>query len=354
MRILYGVQGTGNGHLTRALAMRRSFAHYPALKVDYLLSGRAKSDLFGVEELGDYSWYPGLSFATRDGKISLLDTISHNPWWRFWQDVHELDLSQYDLVISDFEPVCAWAAKRQGKRCIGLSRQHAFYHFHPQLPATALQRAMVRQFSPCDSPLGTHWCDVGNHTIPPLFETYQPTDMGDSNRYLVYLPFQPLPQIEALINALSDYQFDVFHPQVGAPEVGQRTTYTKDNAAYFAPCRKKFREAFSQAKGVLTNAGFGTASEALAGGKRLLVKPLTGQFEQQANAYCLQRMGFGTVTADLSFQDVSCWLERSDSVTIRWPDVATSLGEWLAQGATEPVCQLSRRLWQATSALRVA
>lgn len=346
MKILYGVQGTGNGHLTRALAMAKVFPHHPQLKVDFLISGRDRSQLFGVEALGDYRWYPGLSFATRDGKISLLDTISHNPWWRFWQDVHDLDLSDYDLVITDFEPVSAWAAKRQGKRCIGLSRQYAFYRYHPALPTTALQRAMIKQFAPCDVPLGTHWCDLGCHSIPPLIEPSQPAQLSAFPRYLVYLPFQPLAQIESLIESLSDYQFDVFHPQA--------TAYETPNAVYSGLSRHGFRSAFNRACGVLTNAGFGTASEALASGKRLLVKPLKGQFEQQANAHCLVNMGLGSVTSELKQQDVLQWLKQDKYVTLQWPDVAATLGGWLANGATEPVAQLSRRLWQATLRMQVA
>lgn len=61
MKVLYGVQATGNGHITRARVMA------PALKqagvdVDYLFSGRPADELFDMELFGDYQTRRGLTF----------------------------------------------------------------------------------------------------------------------------------------------------------------------------------------------------------------------------------------------------------------------------------------------------
>lgn len=341
MRILYGVQGTGNGHITRALAMAKAFAETPQVQVDYLISGRARNELFGVETLGDYQWRPGLSFATRDGRISILDTISHNPWWQFWHDVNHLDLSGYDLVISDFEPVSAWAAKRQHVPCVGLGRQYCFYHAHRQLPVNSLQRAMIKQFAPCDLALGTHWQQVSPTTLPPLIEPKHYADQVEKGRYLVYLPFQPLADIKALLARFSDYQFDVYHPNT--------THCVTENAVYYAPSRDGFKQAFSKAEGIISNAGFGTSSEALAAGKKLLVKPLKGQFEQQANAHYLASAGLATVAQSLSPSVIAGWLHSSTSAQLTWPEVAPTLAKWLAKGDLNTAQSLSQQLWQLSN-----
>jgi UDP:flavonoid glycosyltransferase YjiC (YdhE family) len=39
MKILYGVQGTGNGHITRARAMAAEM-HAAGVEVDFVFSGR--------------------------------------------------------------------------------------------------------------------------------------------------------------------------------------------------------------------------------------------------------------------------------------------------------------------------
>ena len=45
MKILYGVQGTGNGHVTRARALNKYFHHF-GIHVDFLFSGREQHRYF--------------------------------------------------------------------------------------------------------------------------------------------------------------------------------------------------------------------------------------------------------------------------------------------------------------------
>jgi hypothetical protein len=52
-----------------------------------------------------------------------------------------------------------------------------------------------------------------------------------------------------------------------------------------------FLKSMASAEGVLCNAGFGTASEALFLKKKLLVIPMKGQYEQQCNAASLRELG---------------------------------------------------------------
>ncbi|HCS28312.1 MAG TPA: glycosyltransferase, partial [Spongiibacteraceae bacterium] len=51
MRILYGVQGTGNGHISRARMMARHFT-LRGSKVDYLFSGRDLGRYFDMQCFG--------------------------------------------------------------------------------------------------------------------------------------------------------------------------------------------------------------------------------------------------------------------------------------------------------------
>lgn len=50
MKILYGVQGTGNGHIARARAMANAFAAQHC-QVDFLFSGRDPKRYFSMEPL---------------------------------------------------------------------------------------------------------------------------------------------------------------------------------------------------------------------------------------------------------------------------------------------------------------
>ncbi|MCH8502591.1 MAG: glycosyltransferase [Aliidiomarina sp.] len=346
MNILIGVQGTGNGHISRCHALAQALSHHPSVQADFLVSGRAPEKLFDMEAFGAYQWRQGLSFQVRDGRVSVLDTISHNPWTQFWQDVRELDLSRYDLVVTDFEPVTAWAARRQGVRCIGLGRQYAFFKQSAALPTSLLQRTMLRQFAPCDVTVGMHWEDIGPHVLPPLIHRPAGALPILGHEILVYLPFEPLAHVLALLQNFPEYQFAVYHPEAQREDHG--------HIQCFAPSRQGFALAFARAEGVIANAGFETSSEALAYGKKLLVKPLTGQFEQLANAHCLATRQLATVMDSLNVNDVEEWLETSRTVRMEWPDVGPVLAEWLANGAYEPVAKLHQQLWLHTQRIALS
>lgn len=93
------------------------------------------------------------------------------------------------------------------------------------------------------------------------------------------------------------------------------------------------------------NAGFELASEALTLGKKLLVKPLGGQFEQLTNGKTLELMGLAQLMDSLDANAVRNWLDAPSPGQIVYPDVATALALWLAEGAEETLANLSRRLW---------
>lgn len=69
MRILFGVQGTGNGHISRSRTLARALKSR-GVAVDYLFSGRAADGYFEMGEFGDYRTFPGITFASHQGRIS--------------------------------------------------------------------------------------------------------------------------------------------------------------------------------------------------------------------------------------------------------------------------------------------
>ncbi len=135
MKIFYGVQGTGNGHITRARAIAQKFKGKD-VQVDWLFTGRPKDQFFEMDDFGDYQWRAGLTFATSHGNIQYFKTALRNNLIEFIRDIRGLDLSGYDLVVTDFEPVTAWAAKLQGIKTVGIGHQYAFGHQIPSRETT--------------------------------------------------------------------------------------------------------------------------------------------------------------------------------------------------------------------------
>lgn len=337
MRILLGVQGTGNGHLSRCSALSEALMQHD-VEVDYLISGRASEHFFDMESFPQWQWRQGLSFAVRNGRIDLGATLRQNQWKQFWRDVKALDLSSYDLVVTDYEPVVAWAARRQKVRCIGMGRQYAFYHHTQSLRLPWMYQQMIRWFAPVTDVVGMHWIADGQHVLPPIVHHRTTAQQAEKDHFLVYLPFESLISVHRLLVKFPHYRFSVFHPDA------KRQTLA--GIDYYPPSRTKFAEHFVRAEGVISNAGFETACEALAYGKKLLVRPLAGQFEQLANARCLAELGLATQLTELSEEGLQAWFAKGERHQCFWPNVAEELAAWLAAGATENISELGRRLWR--------
>ena len=119
MKIFYGVQGTGNGHITRARVMAKEL-QAAGIEVQYQFTGRPVDKYFDMEIFGDYQTRAGLTFNINKGSINMVKTVLEARPINFINDINSLDLSGYDLVISDFEPITARArAWRPMRSCRG-------------------------------------------------------------------------------------------------------------------------------------------------------------------------------------------------------------------------------------------
>lgn len=338
MKILFGVQGTGNGHISRSRTLARAL-RARGLEVDYLFSGRAADGYFEMAEFGDYRTFPGVSFVSHRGRISGWRTLKGLAPIRFWQDLRALDCRDYDLVISDFEPLSAHAARRWGKPSLTISHQASFDWSIPRWGESGFSRQLMHRFAPVGRSLGLHWFHFGQPLLPPIVDPM--TLSPDNRQVLVYLPFEQTEQIAALLSRFNQQQFVCFHPAIRTPSQWR-------NIRFEPQAREGFKQVLAGCRGVISNAGFELASEALSLGKKLLVKPLGGQFEQLTNGKTLELMGLAQLMEGLDANAVRHWLEAPASGAIRYPDVAAELADWLATGAVEGVESLSRRLWART------
>ncbi|QYJ74947.1 MJ1255/VC2487 family glycosyltransferase [Shewanella sp. FJAT-52076] len=336
MKILYGVQGTGNGHLSRARVMAKALAERGA-EVDYLFSGRPKSQFFDMDIFGDYRVATGLTFVSKAGRISSVDTVRHNLSCRWWQDIRGLDLSSYDLVLNDFEPVSAWAARRQKVPCIGISHQAALRFDVPKVGNTWFNERLLEYFAPVDVALGCHWHHFGFPLLPPFVDVGEVSE-EHGHDILVYLPFEAPGDIIDFLRPFDNYRFLVYHAQSPNGPV-------PEHIQWHGFCREGFRRHLAEAGGVVANAGFELASEALTLGKKLLVKPLIGQFEQLSNVAALQLLGAAHSMMHLSRDAMRSWLKSASPEPVRYPAVGDALVQWIEQGEWHRGDLLSEQLW---------
>lgn len=340
MKLLYGVQGTGNGHLSRARAMARAFAG-SSIQVDYLFSGRAPEQFFDMECFGAYTTRRGFTFVNRNGRVDYRRTLLGNDYLRFLRDVLALDLASYDAVVTDFEPITAWAGRMRGKRVISMGHQPAFDHAVPMAARDLRTMLVMRLFAPGDVRVGMHWSKFGAPILPPLI------DVGDEpvghrrDKVLVYLPFESQARVQALLAGIAGYQFYVYAPGLAHEQRGHLHLRPTSLAG--------FRRDLHDCAAVLCNAGFELSSECLALGKRLLVKPQGRQMEQASNALALRELGYGDALGELDAERIRAWLARDEPAPqICFPDVAAAVVRWLEAGDLGPRAleSLSAGLWR--------
>lgn len=336
MRILYGVQGTGNGHLTRARSLGPKL-EMAGVEVDYLFSGRDRSQYFDMELFSNFDCRRGLSFAVHRGEIDHWRTAQDVRPFTLLADISQLDLSGYDLVISDFEPITAWAARRQNKKCISMSHQSAFNYAVPKVRGYLFSRAMMKYFAPSSINVGFHYHHFGQPVLPPLIEK-QVTKPPAHKKIVVYMGFEALDDILVFLSPFPDYEFQVFT---------HVTEKLQLENIYINPIsHKDFHTQLSDAEGVISNAGFALSSECLALGKKLLIKPLHRQFEQLSNSLALQCLGRATIANHLDQNILAQWLTTEPHIPIAYPDVSRLLADWIAQDSSLDIYQLTNEVWR--------
>ncbi|MFV2030415.1 MJ1255/VC2487 family glycosyltransferase [Neisseria sp. S1] len=339
MRILYGVQATGNGHITRARTMLPAL-QAAGITVDFLFSGRDAGKYFDMECFGKYRTRRGFTFHLEQGRIAWPRTLADLKLRQFWHDVNRLNLKHYDLVLTDFEPVSAWAAKKQGVPSVGLAHQYALRYPLPGTSNRFLLRHGITAFAPAQKYLGIHWLQFGCPILPPLIQTDIHTPATDDNFILVYLPFDNLNLICNWLAPYNHYRFRIYAP-VSNP--------SKQNRIEILPLsRPAFQHDLANCSGVISNTGFGLCSEAMTLGKKILTRPLPGQIEQQSNAIILQQMQRATIMHDFDADILALWLDSPAPPRMAFPKTASHIASWLADGAVESVQTLADMIWQKT------
>ena len=320
MKILYAIQGTGNGHLARATEI------VPILKsmadTDVLVSG-TQADL-KVPFTIDYS-FPGLSFIVgQQGGVDLWKTIRRMPVSSFLHDIRHLPVDNYDLVISDFEPVSAWACKLRGKECVGLSHQNAV--LHPSAPQPSFDdyvgKLILKKYAPSTYQYGFNFKAAPDAIFPPVIrKDIRTAETTVNKHYTVYLPAYSDQQIQAVLSKIPEVEWQVFSKH-------SKDKYTAGNIQFQPVSLEGFTHSFLHCTVLISTAGFEGPAEALFMGKKLCVIPMKKQYEQYCNAAYLKSMGIKVLDHFTNSSDeLSRWVHHSPALQIIFPDLTREILE---------------------------
>lgn len=315
MKILYAIQGTGNGHLSRARDI------IPILQkkgeVDILVSGiQADVSLpFPVKY-----YLKGLSFVFgKNGGVDIVSTYLKMDMRELLKDIEKIPIKEYDLIINDFEPVTAWACKQKGLECISLSHQCAVLSKNAPKPKKKdpLGRAVLKYYAPTTSQYGFHFSKFDKNVFTPVIRQEIRNLKPLNNRYYtVYLPAYDDARLLKNLKKFKTIQWDVFSKH-------NKKVIKEDNISIQPINNEAFIKSMANCTGVLCGAGFETPAEALFLKKKLLVIPMKTQYEQQCNASALKVMGVPVIKSLKSKHHsvIKDWLEYGKVIPVDYPDI---------------------------------
>jgi uncharacterized protein (TIGR00661 family) len=309
--ILYGVNGEGSGHSTRA---KEVISHLIAQGhtvhvVSFDRGLRNLSESFGVTEIF------GFRFAYVNNRVRYRRTVAKNlitapKAARSLGMLTELvEHWKIDLVITDFEPLSCHVAHRKRLPVIAIDNQHCLTNTDVVLPSkyrrdAAAAKLVTRLMTPhADAYLVTSFFPAkprkrNTFVVPPILrrEVLDTTPTADGH-VLVYVT-SPAEDLAALLAQVRCKFIAYGFGKEGA----------QGNILYKKPSMAGFLEDLASCRAIIANAGFSLVSEALHLGKPYLAVPVKHQFEQIFNAYYLEKNGYGAFWDELNKERVESFL----------------------------------------------
>ena len=315
MKILYAIQTTGNGHLSRAQKLAPEFSK--KAKVDILTSGPKNN--FPTYKI-PIKHYKGFKFFTsKSGSINWIKTIFLNNYFQFFIDVLKCPVKDYDLVISDYEPISAWASILRGVKCVALSNQYVLNSENVPKPKkySRLVLRVINLFCPSKVGYGYHYRPYNKNILDPIIrDNIREINASTSNEILIYLPTYSINNIVDIIKQIPvKMEWTIFTNE-------SNSSYNLERININSISDDLFTKKIGSCYGIICAGGFSTTSEAIFLGKPMLVVPVKAQIEQQFNAAALEKEGIQILKEfSLNYIDkINEWIHSPTVLHINYED----------------------------------
>ncbi|MFM8849414.1 MAG: glycosyltransferase family protein [Cytophagales bacterium] len=325
MNILYAIQGTGNGHLSRAIDIIPELKKYGSL--DLFVSG-AQAEVVLPYPVKYKS--KGLSFYFgKSGGINFLKTFQKNSSKDVIKEIKNFPVEKYDLVVNDFEPITAWACRRKEVKIVSLSHQAALLSKKAPRPKIVdpFGEWMLKNYAPVKKYVGFHFEEYDKNIFTPVIrQAIRQAKVKDHGHYTVYLPAYDDKKLVQRLLKLDKIKWHIFSKHTKRPyHVGRISVFPVSGA--------DFIESVVSSSGVLCGAGFETPAEVLHMNKKLLVVPMKSQYEQHCNAAALKKLGVPVLkkVKKKSIKKIGQWLEEAKPLNLEFPDVAGEAVEYMLE-----------------------
>ena len=323
MKILYSVQATGNGHISRAMELLPYLEKYGA--VDLFLSGGNSS--LSLDAPIKYR-SKGLSlFYTCNGNLDYWKLAKNLSPLRLNKEVRDLPVEKYDLILNDFECITSLACAYKKVPSVHFGHQASFFSEKTPRPLqkNTVGEWVLKNYARATQYIGLHFESYDDFILSPVIKEEilkaQPKDKG----YItVYLPSYCDHVLLKFLQPHKDFRFEVFSREVNQiRQVG--------NIKFIPVATKAFNQSLVNCSGIITGAGFETPAEALYLKKKMIAIPIKGQYEQCCNAAALKKIGVKTIEKlDYNFKNIfTNWINEANSPTVFFPHTTESIIDFL-------------------------
>jgi uncharacterized protein (TIGR00661 family) len=309
--ILYGVNGEGAGHSTRA---KEVLSHLVRQGHNVHVASFDR----GLQNLAPYfdvTEIYGFHFAYVNNRVRYKRTIAKNlitvP--QAVKSLHHLydlvDEWKTDLVITDFEPLTCHVAHKKRLPVISIDNQHCLTNTVVSYPKqyrrdAAAAKLVTRLMTPhANAYLVISFFQApirkrNTFLFPPLLRQEILDAVPTQSEHVLVYVTSPAPALAKLLSSVR-CRFIAY----GFGREGQ-----EGNIAYKKPSVDGFFADLTSARAIVANSGFSLVTEALHLAKPYLAVPVSHQFEQIFNAYWLDKSGFGAYWEDLNKERVEAFL----------------------------------------------
>lgn len=343
--ILYGVNGEGSGHSTRAkevISHLQERGHVVRV-VSFDRGLRNLSEKFEVHEIF------GFRFAYVNNRVRYRRTVATNllkaprAARSLARLMDQVDDWKIEVVLTDFEPLSCHVGHRKRLPVISIDNQHCLTNVAVSLPSHSRRDAAAAK--------------LVTRLMTPRAQAYLVTSFFTARikRRNTFL-FSPILRREVLATKPTVCDHLLVYVTSPSPDLANLLQQVRANFVAYGfgleghqgnilfkkPAMEGFLRDLASSKGIVANAGFSLVSEALHLGKPYLAVPVKNQFEQIFNAYYLDKTGYGAWWKDLN-------KERIESFLFNLPHFAENLVDYPRQGNTDLLKKLDELIANFTA-----
>ena len=310
-RIIFGVNSEGMGHAMRSAELIKELSR--KYNVDILTGGNSANYL---ETLGNLKRVNYLSFVTKNGNVKYFRTALLNlikfPFmlYNFITLFFTYLFNRPKFIVTDFEPISSYLALFLGLPLISFDNQHIVTDTKVKETGSFISRLIYKTTVylmvpfPWKKIVTTFFypkvSNKNTKLVPPIVRKII-TDQKIENKdhFLVYLSLGDdnlLKELDRLNQKCLVYgKTDLKSTKNIKIKDFDKTIFAKDLA---------------ESKGVISNAGMTTLTEAIYLKKPIFSIPLKGHVEQELNAFYIQKEGFGLRAEEVNKKTIKEFIQN--------------------------------------------